>query len=287
MSREAQGGGLHGLLRRASASLARAVGAHALRGVNHVGARVAVDGGLYVSNFGTITIGDDVSIASRSVQSHLVTGPGGTIAIGSRVSIGAGAAITAHDRITIGDDVRLGEYVIIMDTDFHGTKNIDDASATAPIVIEDGAQIGEKVTILKGARIGKGARIEAGSVVASDIPAGIVARGVPARAVTSDRGLPASTEETLARVTRVVGSTFSVDGLLPTDGPAQVRGWDSLGSLRLLLGVEDEFKIVLREGSFAEIHSVEELAAAVSTALAGRKAGPGSSHREPARASSE
>ena len=49
--------------------------------------------------------------------------------------------------------------------------------------VEDDAWIGIGTIILKGVRIGRGARICAGAVVTSDVPAGASVTGNPARAV--------------------------------------------------------------------------------------------------------
>jgi acetyltransferase-like isoleucine patch superfamily enzyme len=49
------------------------------------------------------------------------------------------------------------------------------------IVISDEAWLGVGVIVLDGVRIGAGAVIGAGSVVAHDVPDGAVAQGVPAR----------------------------------------------------------------------------------------------------------
>jgi len=49
--------------------------------------------------------------------------------------------------------------------------------------VGDDVVIGIGAMILKGVRIGAGARIEAGAVVTSDVPAGAVAAGNPARVV--------------------------------------------------------------------------------------------------------
>jgi acetyltransferase-like isoleucine patch superfamily enzyme len=52
-----------------------------------------------------------------------------------------------------------------------------------PVTIEDGVWIGRDAHILKGVTIGEGAVVASGSVVASDVPAGALAMGVPARIV--------------------------------------------------------------------------------------------------------
>ena len=51
------------------------------------------------------------------------------------------------------------------------------------MVIEDDAHVGIGAIILKGVRIGKGARVEAGALVTDDVPAGAEVAGNPARLI--------------------------------------------------------------------------------------------------------
>ena len=63
-----------------------------------------------------------------------------------------------------------------------------------PITIEDGVWIGGHAVIAPGVRIGRNSVIGAGSVVTKDIPAGVLAAGVPCRPIrpitAADRMLP-------------------------------------------------------------------------------------------------
>ena len=52
---------------------------------------------------------------------------------------------------------------------------------TAPVHIEQGADIGARAVILPGVRIGRGAVVGAGAVVTRDVPPLAVVAGVPAR----------------------------------------------------------------------------------------------------------
>jgi Acetyltransferase (isoleucine patch superfamily) len=87
-------------------------------------------------------------------------------------SVGGGAAIAAFQQVSIGDGTRIGPYVIIMDTNFHGSPGDQSVQHdTRPVTIGAGCRIGSRVTITRGGSIGDGAEILAGSVVSSAIPA--------------------------------------------------------------------------------------------------------------------
>lgn len=62
-------------------------------------------------------------------------------------------------------------------------QRIQGLSTSAPIVIEDKVWIGANATICAGVTIGEGSVIGAGSVVLHDIPAGVVAAGVPCKVI--------------------------------------------------------------------------------------------------------
>lgn len=115
-------------------------------------------------------------------------------------SILVGVAFMAFERISVGRRVLLSYNVVIADSDFHPTdpelRRLDaianapegDRSArppidVAPVTIEDDVRIGIGAIILKGVRIGIGARVGAGAVVTRDVPAGAVIAGNPAREV--------------------------------------------------------------------------------------------------------
>ena len=105
-----------------------------------------------------------------------------TLEIGDDVSIAHGAAISAYEHVQIGDGTCFGPFVLIMDTNFHSaTGDHSVLHETRPVVIGKDCRIGSAVTITRGAVIGDGAEILAGSVVSSTIPSGVCAGGVRAR----------------------------------------------------------------------------------------------------------
>lgn len=65
----------------------------------------------------------------------------------------------------------------------HGEQRLQGLGTSAPVTIEDNVWIGANCTICPGVTIGQGSVIGAGSVVNRDIPAGVVAAGVPCRVI--------------------------------------------------------------------------------------------------------
>lgn len=133
---------------------------------------------------GQLRIGDRFRLASVPVGSHLGAGPDATLEIGDDVTIGHGAAIVAFQQIRIGSGTQIGPFVVIMDTNYHaksGSQSVE--HDCRPVMIGRGCRIGSRVTITRGATIGDGAEILAGSVVASSIPAGACAAGARARVI--------------------------------------------------------------------------------------------------------
>ena len=125
--------------------------------------------------------------------------PGAVLEVG-RDAVLVGAVFMCAERIVLGDRVQVGYHVTIADSDFHPrdaeARRADSVAIapglprarrprvpTAPVVIEDDVQIGIGAIVLKGSRIGRGARIGAGCVVAGEVPAGALVEGNPARVV--------------------------------------------------------------------------------------------------------
>jgi acetyltransferase-like isoleucine patch superfamily enzyme len=160
-----------------------------LRRCNAVGANVRTFFRPHIENRGRIVVGSGVRLNSNWAPLELVTGPHGSIDIADGVYINYGTLISAQSRVRIGANVMIGNYSIISDTEIPGIS----MPAGAPemdardVEIGDGAWLAARVTVLPGARIGAGAVIAAGSVVAGDIPAGAVAGGIPARVLRSAR----------------------------------------------------------------------------------------------------
>jgi acetyltransferase-like isoleucine patch superfamily enzyme len=122
--------------------------------------------------------------------------PAGQLVVGSDCIL-VGPAFMCADQITIGRGVTISYSVTIADCDFHpvdpdlrrrdaiaispfGDKMSRPRITTGPVEIADDVWIGIGAIILKGVKIGKAARVGAGTVVTRDIPEGVRVFGNPA-----------------------------------------------------------------------------------------------------------
>ncbi len=109
---------------------------------------------------------------------------GAAIRLGNHIRL-SGATICAVTSISIGNYVTIGANSTMLDSDSHplaiSDRLIDPrAGKSEAIVIEDGVFIGMQALILKGSHVGEGSVIGAGSVVAGEVPPGVIVAGNPA-----------------------------------------------------------------------------------------------------------
>lgn len=139
-----------------------------------------------------VHIGDEVTLNSLSRTNPLA--PSRRLAIvtnteHARISIGnnsglSNCILSCFASITIGSNCMLGAECLVIDSDFHELPlGSGKPIKTAPVEIGSNVFIGTRTIILKGVRIGDSAVIGAGSVVTSEIPAGCIAAGNPARVI--------------------------------------------------------------------------------------------------------
>lgn len=114
-----------------------------------IGERVQINDYVHIAAIESVTIGNDVLIASKVfISDH------------------------NHGRYNQADDM--------------SSPDIPPAARplfSLPIIIEDRVWIGENVCVMPGVTIGKGAVIGAGSVVTHNIPTESIAAGVPAKVI--------------------------------------------------------------------------------------------------------
>jgi acetyltransferase-like isoleucine patch superfamily enzyme len=131
---------------------------------------------------------------------HFAIGREGRVRIGDYCYF-TNAVLLCEMELQIGNYVMIGWNATIADTDFHPiapAERVADAIACSPaardrmrppiprrpVVIEDDVWIGPNATILKGVRIGRGAFVEAGSLVTRDVPPGSRVLGNPAQVIS-------------------------------------------------------------------------------------------------------
>jgi len=134
-------------------------------------------------------IGQGVAIGADSlVEDYVSLQPGSTlgvrVVVAGRSWIGIGATIGDDSVIRghVGDSSRVGTRCRIMGDLIHRqldpSLGWDDQEAAEPApVIEDGAFVGWRASVVGGVNIGAGAYVCAGALVTRDVPAGHIASG--------------------------------------------------------------------------------------------------------------
>lgn len=103
----------------------------------------------------------------------------GGVELGDAVTLGNGVYFIHSLGTVIGGTAIVGDRVRFM-----GNNTVGTASDNGYPVIEDDVEVGAGARILGPITIGRGAVIGANAVVLTDVPAGCVAVGMPARIVT-------------------------------------------------------------------------------------------------------
>jgi len=109
------------------------------------------------------------------------------IELGNNVVLNRGVLLDGRGgKLIIGDNVDIAQEVVIW-TLGHDAHDDHHGSVGAPVTIEDYAWIGHRAIILPGVRIGRGAVVGAGAVVAKDVPPMAIVGGVPAEIIGQRR----------------------------------------------------------------------------------------------------
>lgn len=108
---------------------------------------------------------------------------GKNITLGKRVFINSGCRFQDQGGITIGDDCLIGHNAVLATLNHGFAPDRRRDMHPAPIVIGNNVWLGANVTVLPGVTIGDNAVIAAGAVVTRDVPAGVIAGGVPAKVI--------------------------------------------------------------------------------------------------------
>jgi len=136
-----------------------------------------------------IAIGDP---ARRELVAHRMVGevavlvhPSATF--GDSVKLGPGAIVCAGVRVTTNVTIGSHVHLNLNSTVGHDTVIGDHVTLYPGVNLSGSVQVGQRVSfgtnssVLQGLVIGDDAVIAAGAVVVGDVPAGVTAKGVPAR----------------------------------------------------------------------------------------------------------
>jgi len=128
-----------------------------------------------------VLVRDSCVISESSVGSGSVVGPFTYVREGSEIGDGCKLGSSAEvNRSRVGSGTKMQHFSYLGDAEVGASCNIGAGAVTCnydglvkhKTIIEDGAFIGSNVTLIAPVRIGAGAYVAAGSVIAKDVPAG-------------------------------------------------------------------------------------------------------------------
>ncbi|MET0339574.1 MAG: DapH/DapD/GlmU-related protein [Polyangiales bacterium] len=147
-----------------------------------LGPGCVLEPGVLVFHPENVLLGANVYVGHYAIlkgyyKNRLTIGEGAWI--GQQCFLHAAGGLTIGRRVGIGPGVRI---ITSVHADAPRAVPILDAPVDfAPVVIEDGADLGVGAIVMPGVTVGRGAQVGAGAVVTRDVPAYAVVAGTPAR----------------------------------------------------------------------------------------------------------
>jgi acetyltransferase-like isoleucine patch superfamily enzyme len=147
-----------------------------------IGDDCVFEAGAMVFHPETITLGRNVYVGHYAILKGYYRNE---MHIGDQTWIGQQCFLHSAGGLTIGARVGIGPGVKVI-TSVHEEAGravavLFSPIATAPVVIEDDADLGLQSVILPGVTVGRGAIVGAGAVVTTNVPPYAVVAGVPAK----------------------------------------------------------------------------------------------------------
>jgi acetyltransferase-like isoleucine patch superfamily enzyme len=138
-----------------------------------------------------IRVGRNCRISGQTTLSgRSASRPAPLLVVGDNCDIGWQTTIAVGTKIVLGNNVRIAGRAFLagypghpLDAAARASGAPDEQSQARDIVLEDDVWLATGVTVAAGVRIGKGTVVAAGSVVTKDLGAGVLAAGVPAKAL--------------------------------------------------------------------------------------------------------
>ena len=152
----------------------------------------------------SISMGTDIRLSGQTtITGKPTSSPAPRLEIGNNVGIGWQTTIAVGSRIVLGDNVRIAGRAFLAGYPGHPVDAAARAAGlpctsdqTGDIILEKDVWLATGVSVMAGVTIGEGTIVAAGSVVTKDLPAGVIAGGMPARII---RQLPNAEERRAAR----------------------------------------------------------------------------------------
>lgn len=133
---------------------------------------------------GRLLLNGVVTLRSAQFRSMITVSPSGTLTIGSEVFINQGLTLHCEKSVVLEEGVKIGDQVLIYDTNFHPLPDSSHAK-TAPVIVGKNVWIGSRAILLPGVTIGHDSVIAAGSVVTKSFPENSLIGGNPAVLIRS------------------------------------------------------------------------------------------------------
>ncbi|MES9905310.1 MAG: acyltransferase [Sedimenticola sp.] len=156
------------------------------------GKRLNLYGGLpYISGPLQISLGDDCRISGQTTFTGRTVGSESPrLIVGHNVDISWMTTIAVGRQVRIGDNVRIAGRAFLAGYPGH-PLNAEERAAGLPeadeqvgdIILENDVWLATGVSVMAGVRIGRGTIVAAGSVVTRDLPAFVLAGGIPAKVI--------------------------------------------------------------------------------------------------------
>jgi acetyltransferase-like isoleucine patch superfamily enzyme len=157
-------------------------GAFLLQDFRAIGPDCVFEAGVLVFHPENITLGRNVYVGHQAILKGYYKSE---LRIGDETWIGQQCFMHSAGGLTVGARVGIAPGVKILTSQHQevgrATPVLFSPIATAPVTVEDDADIGLGAILLPGVTIGRGAVVGAGAVVTRDVPAYAVVAGSPAR----------------------------------------------------------------------------------------------------------
>lgn len=162
--------------------------------LNNVGKNLYLYGGLpFISGALDVSLGNNCRLSGQTTFSGRTCSKNLPIlTVGNNVDIGWMTTIAVGNRVVIGNNVRIAGRALLAGYPGHPVYAAaraaglpDNDNQVGDIILEDDVWLATGVSVMAGSHIGRGTIVAAGSVVTKDLPANVLAGGIPAQVIHS------------------------------------------------------------------------------------------------------